>query len=223
MRNRTLCVLVLASFAAMITTARADMLYVAVNNKIVTYDTTSPTPAGVLFATTGVQPNEGLAFDSAGNLYVDMATTGAVLKYAPDGTGSPFAGFNGVGQGLVINAAGDVFVADANNKIIREIAPDGTVTTFGSVTGTPIGLAFDSSGDLFVVNQGNRTLWRFTPGGVGSLFASDFGSDYPSFLAFQPVQAVPEPSSLALALIGVAAAGVGYRNRRSRKAGLPRA
>ncbi len=180
MNRVTLTVFILAVSA--VATARADMLYVSVNTKIVEYDTTSPTPTGTVFTTTGVQPNSGLAFDSASNLYVAMYTTGAIQKYAPNGTGSGFAGFNGVGYGMAINGANNLFVADGNNHLIREISPAGVVTDFGTVAGVPFGLAFDSHGNLFVASS-NNSIIEFTPGGTSSVFAT-VGISQPIGLAF---------------------------------------
>ncbi len=42
-------------------------------------------------ATNGLSGPRGLAFDSAGSLYVANSLTGTILKFAPDGTSSVFA------------------------------------------------------------------------------------------------------------------------------------
>src|SRR4051812_21251461 len=62
-----------------------------------------------------------LAFDAAGNLYVDCPGQAAVLKVTPGGTVSTFLNNNGLinTQGLAFDAAGNFYVADANNFIVK--------------------------------------------------------------------------------------------------------
>jgi len=76
-----------------------------------------------------------------------------------------------------------------------------TLTTFASGLYYPDGLAFNSAGQLFESNYGTDSINEFTPDGVQTTFAS--GLLDPIGLAFQPV---PEPSALALAGLGAAAA-----------------
>src|SRR5581483_3563065 len=85
----------------------------------------------------------GLAFDTAGNLYIAdtgndlirrLALTGAVTTVAgsdrgyADGQGRS-AKFNAP-HGLLLDGAGSLFVADTGNDLIRRITPEGMVSTF---------------------------------------------------------------------------------------------
>lgn len=87
----------------------------------------------------------GLAFDSAGNLYISdsgnnviriINTSGYVTTYA----GVQEAGYSGDGgpprsahfyypKGIAIDSAGDLFIADMGNSVIRKVSAAGVVST----------------------------------------------------------------------------------------------
>ena len=73
----------------------------------------------------------GLAFDTAGNLYVSNGTggpthTGSVLKFAPDGVGSMFADTGlDFPFGLAFDRAGNLYVSNYNSNSIEEFSPTG--------------------------------------------------------------------------------------------------
>jgi hypothetical protein len=156
------------------------------------------TPAGIqsTFASNLDTPR-GLAFDSAGNLFV--ATTsivnqvtgdvqGTLLKFTPDGMPpTTFATFdlNFFLQSVVFDSAGNIFVmaqsnSNANNpnppsnppSTIYKVTPDGAVTIFGNNPGFSHGLAFDSAGNLFAADLGDQTIFKYTPAGVQSVFVT---------------------------------------------------
>jgi hypothetical protein len=147
----------------------------------------------------------GMAFDSAGNLYVAAADAptanpnGEILRFAPNGTqdSSPFVGpaafpYPSPGPiGLAFDAFGNLFVStqDANgNGEIREFGSNGTEITPRFATGltkNPRGLAFDSAGNLFLAEPGiggidppvPGDILEFTPAGAQTVFASqNFGT-----------------------------------------------
>jgi len=91
---------------------------------------------------------EGLAFDSAGNLYIAdtgnnrvreiSSKTGVVTTYAGNGTGS-YGGDGGPAiaaglsapSGLAFDATGNLYIADSRNNCIRKVsATGGTIATF---------------------------------------------------------------------------------------------
>jgi sugar lactone lactonase YvrE len=143
------------------------------------------TPNGVrsTFAT-GLNPG-GLAFDSAGNLFV-VGDDVAIYKFTPEGVRSTFALGLSSPRALAVDRAGNLFVANAGTSSILKFTPEGVRTTFASgdlsIDGFVAGLAFDSAGNLFVGDAGSGTVYKFTPAGVQTTFASGFFS--PIALAF---------------------------------------
>jgi sugar lactone lactonase YvrE len=146
------------------------------------------------FAPGGVRTNiasgfnypDGLAFDSAGNLFVSNFGYGTnnwnITKITPGGTPSIFALANNP-QALAFDSAGNLFVANNNPCIITKITPDGTQSTFVSGLNYANGLAFDRAGNLFVADFGDGAIYKFTPSGVQSTFFSEV-SVYPYGMAF---------------------------------------
>ena len=100
---------------------------------------------------TFAQPN-GIATDTAGNIYVVDTYTQTVRKITADGIVSTLAGnpwvtgtadgtgtnatFN-IPTGITVDPTGNIYVADCWSSTIRKITPDGVVTTFAGVPGVP--------------------------------------------------------------------------------------
>ena len=89
-------------------------------------------------------PN-GIALDSAGNLYIADTNNNRIRKVDLGGTistvaGSSSAGYSGDGGpatsaklsepfGVRVDAAGNLFIADTDNNVIRRVGLNGTITT----------------------------------------------------------------------------------------------
>jgi sugar lactone lactonase YvrE len=126
---------------------------------------------GTVFANTGLSVPEGLAVDSAGNVYVANLGNNTIMKFTPCGVGSLFANTNlSSPRGLALDSAGNLFVANSVGGTIVKFTPAGVGSVFATV-GSPAGLAFDSAGNLFATTAGN-TITKFTTNGVGTLFAN---------------------------------------------------
>jgi sugar lactone lactonase YvrE len=207
------------SQAAGVATDLAGNVYVAdtINSTI-----RKITPAGVvttLAGTAGVEGRadgtgaaarfnypQGIATDTAGNVYVAEWGNAVIRKITPAGVVTTLAGTAGVqgsadGTGpaaqfmgpfsVATDSAGNVYVADLYNANIRKITPHGVVTTFAGtagVTGTadgiggaaqfsgPQGVATDAAGNVYVADTWADTIRKITPARVVTTLAGKGGA-----------------------------------------------
>jgi sugar lactone lactonase YvrE len=95
-------------------------------------------------------PFDGVAADSADNVYVADSGNGTIRKVSPAGVVTTLAGLagtygsaDGTGSaarfarpfGVAVDSAGNVYVADQGNKTIRKVTPAGVVTTLAGLPG----------------------------------------------------------------------------------------
>ena len=138
------------------------------------------TPSGVKSTFVPGLNGIGLAFDSAGDLFV--ARRSLISEVTPNGNVSVFTSSVAVAYALAFNSAGDLFVSDSGSGCIYEFTRNGLRSTFASGLGSPTFLTFNRAGDLFVPDFYSGNIYEFTPSGVKSTFAS--GLDSPNGLAF---------------------------------------
>jgi len=149
-----------------------------------------------------LQASQGLAFDSAGNLYAADSGAQTIFKFAPNGTRNVFVGPSAFAPGaypagLTFDSSGNLFVSteciapffcEPGSDTILMFTPDGMQSTFATGLTTPRGMAFDSSGNLFVAEANpipDGDIKEFLPNGSFlKVFASGFGR--PEYLTFGP-------------------------------------
>jgi sugar lactone lactonase YvrE len=146
---------------------------------------------------------EGIATNSAGNVFVTDTGNCTIRKITPAGVVSTLAGTAGAcgsvdatgaaarfksPYGVATDSAGNVYVADTFNYTIRKITPGGVVSTLagvaavqGSADGTgaaasfyfPASVITDSAGNLYVSDT--TTIRKITPDAVVTTIAGAAG------------------------------------------------
>jgi len=132
---------------------------------------------------------EGIAVDSAGNVYVADAADNRVRKIAPDGSihtfaGTGVAGFAGDGgpataaqlnqpYGVAIDRAGNLYIADLGNARVRKVTIDGAIHTVAGGGAFPA--ANQGQGGPATVAQLVEPR-NVTLDASGALYISDFGA-----------------------------------------------
>ena len=141
------------------------------------------------------------AVDSCGNVFRADPGKNTILKTAPDGAVTNFAGkenergsADGIGSnarfnhplGVAIDASGNLFVADSGNHTIRKVTFAGVVTTLAGCPGdagnadrmgtdarfsSPHGVAVDLRGNLLVADCNNHSIRRISSHGVVTTMA----------------------------------------------------
>ena len=146
---------------------------------------------------------EGVAVDSAGNLYIadtsnsvvrELSTGGAIRTIAGTGVaghtgdgGSATSASLGSPEGVAVDSAGNVFIADGYYATIRKVSTDGVI---GTIAGTgvagytgdggpavnaqlsgPSDIALDAAGNLYLADRLNSAVRILQPEGSRPLLA----------------------------------------------------
>jgi sugar lactone lactonase YvrE len=163
-----------------------DMLYVSMNNTIVSYDTSSGVAATIAasmntFASTNLSTPLGLAFDPSGNLYSVNNGNATISKFNASGgyVSNISSNLNGP-QCLAFDSSGNLYVTNYNNSTISKFNASGTfLSQINSNLSGPVGLAFDSTGNLYASNVNNDTISKFNAsGGFVSIINSTLSGTY---------------------------------------------
>lgn len=181
------------------------------------------TPAGVVSTLAGVAGSsgyqngtgatalfhspEGIAFDSAGDIFITESGSHRIRKITLGGEVSLFAGSGvpgsaaGVGATAQFNTPtsiafapnGNMYVGDCSNHMVRVISPTGIVGNVAGLAGVegvteglgttarfnnPYGLAVDSQGVILVTDRDNAMLRKIALGNVTNFVGVPLGEGY---------------------------------------------
>jgi sugar lactone lactonase YvrE len=162
------------------TTEDIEFIYFTQSIEYYTYLLDGPIISGL------VNPS-GLAFDSAGNLYVSNSGSGKIGKYNADGTADNISFITGLTTpvGIAFDSAGKLYVSNFNSGKVGKYKSDGTpLKSLISGLVNPSGLAFDSAGKLYVSNSGSGKIGKYNADGTADNISFITGLSNPFDIAF---------------------------------------
>jgi trimeric autotransporter adhesin len=145
---------------------------------------------------TGAELNlpDGVAIDSAGNLYIADAGNNVIRKVSASGTITTVAGNNAEGYsgdngaatnatlyspaGVAVDSAGNLYIADTNNNRIRKVDTSGTITTIAG-NGTAGYTGDNGPATSATLNKPAAVVVAST----GNLYIADTGNDVVRMIA----------------------------------------
>ena len=145
----------------------------------------------------------GIAFDTAGNMYVCDQGSCTIRKITTSGTVTTIAGtgVSGYQDGpgasaqfrnpnyLVLDTSNNIYLADKDNCVIRKITPSGVVSTYAGIAGPsgyvdgnssiarfslPTGICIDSNNNLYISDYGNGLIREVSSSGIVSTIAGQY-------------------------------------------------
>jgi len=106
----------------------------------------------------GFKGVKGLAFDSAGNLYV-AHQSGHILKVDRAGWATTYAsGFKNP-YGLTFDSLGNLYVTNFDGNSVSKVSTNGLVSTFATVN-SPTGITIDASGTVYIADYNGGQVYR---------------------------------------------------------------
>jgi sugar lactone lactonase YvrE len=163
--------------------ARADQVFIdqfydpAVNGPVIREF--NPDGTSFIFASSGLNAPNGLAFNNAGSLFVANFGNNTIESF--DSSGNPTL-FTSTGlnqpQVLAFDNNNDLYVANnaSGNAYIEKFDAQGNASQFATGLYDPQGIACDNNGNVYVStwinNQTALAILKYTPGGQRSTFVT---------------------------------------------------
>lgn len=118
-------------------------------------------------------PDDGMALDSNGNIYLSEFLSGRVLKYSTSGEMTVFVEGLTSSNGLAMDSNDNLFVCDYLGQAVVKFDSDGNLLTSYSIVGNASGIIrdFDSDDMIFCTYDGN-TIYRLATDGIITEIAS---------------------------------------------------
>lgn len=112
-------------------------------------------------------PDDGIAFDSEGNIYASGFESGTIYKFTETGIGTTFVNNINNPNGIDFDSADRLYVNEWGDDKILRFLPNGSLETFITITENPSGMlkAIDNDDMIYTRYNGN-TINRITPAGV---------------------------------------------------------
>ncbi len=104
----------------------------------------------------------GLAFDSAGGVYVNDLSGGRILQLTPNGRVRVVADDISVPIGIAVGPSGDLYVAQRRVGRLLRIELSGTTMVLAEGLRSPRDPAFDAVGNLYVAETDTERILKFT-------------------------------------------------------------
>lgn len=121
----------------------------------------------------GIFSAKGIAFDTAGNLFVSDNLYSRIRKVTPDGTVSTFLNISSP-QGICTDMAGNVYVSSSGT--VKKISSVGTLIATYSSFSSPYGLQINSSGKLYVAERTAGSIKTISSDGSITTFVTGLSS-----------------------------------------------
>ena len=122
---------------------------------------------------------QGIALDSAGNVYVADFGNARIQKFDANGKFLTKWGSLGAGEGqfheprgIAVDSRGNVYVVDSGNHRVQKFSPAGAFLAKWGIPGNedgqfflPFGIAIDSQSNVYVADALNHRIQKFAAGG----------------------------------------------------------
>lgn len=135
----------------------------------------------------------GVAFDSAGNLFIADRDNHRVRRVSADGTITTAAGTGKAGSGgdgglavqaqlnipssVSVDVAGNLYIADTGNRSVRKVSPDGKITTAVSVgIVSPVYAVVDPAGNIYIADADAGKILKASNSGIPATLVSGLAS-----------------------------------------------